>query len=69
MNEYSSNESTPRPSMEDHYSATERHLTIHPEGTTGVLTPDNITTPLVAETDPRDLMMQQLMSLVKAVMN
>jgi hypothetical protein len=55
--------------MEDHYSATERHPTIHPEGTTGVPTPDNITTPPVAETDPRDLMMQQLMSLVKAVMN
>jgi hypothetical protein len=55
--------------MEDYNYATERRTTVHPKGTIGFLTPDNIATPLAAEIDPRDLMMQQLMNLVKAVVD
>jgi hypothetical protein len=69
MDEHSSNESTSRPSMEDYNCATERRTTVHPEGTTGFPTPNNIATPLAAEIDPRDLMMQQLVNLVKAVVD
>jgi hypothetical protein len=59
----------PRPSIEDYYCTTKRHLTVHPKGTIGVLTPNNITTPLVVEIDLYNLIMQQLISLVKAVIN
>jgi hypothetical protein len=68
MSEYSSNDSTPRPSFEEPFRTMETRAVLHPEGPAEP-TSENTETPLSTKEDsPRDLMMEQLMTLVKAVL-
>jgi hypothetical protein len=69
MSEYSSNNSTPRPSFEEPFRTMETRAVLHPEGPPEPTMPENTETPpSTKEENPRDLMMEQLMALVKAVL-
>jgi hypothetical protein len=69
MSEYSSNNSTPQPSFEDPFRTMETRAVLHPKGPPEPTMPENTKTPLsTKEESPRDLMMEQLMALVKAVL-
>jgi hypothetical protein len=69
MSEYSSNNSTPRPSFEEPFRTIETRAVLHPKGPPEPTMPENTETPpSTKEENPRDLIIEQLMALVKAVL-
>jgi hypothetical protein len=69
MSKYSSNNSTPWPSFEEPFCTIETQAVLHPKGPLEPTRLENTKTLLLTkEESPQDLMIEQLIALVKAVL-
>jgi hypothetical protein len=69
MSKYSSNNSTPQPFFKEPFCTIETQAVLHPKGPPELTRLENTKTPpSTKEESPRDLIIEQLMALVKAVL-